>query len=189
MSIPGNTATGNTPTGTAPPAWLPRHRRVGITLKWVAIAAGILGVLAIAWPRAARPLVSVLAGVVLAAVVVEAFVAIVSRVPHPTTTSPFEHRPSRTAQELPGELTSIQNGMKGFERRRQVPPPTFWALRRIASDRIALRHGRRITEQDHGWLRPIVSTALFEVLTADSSGAPKISADTFAALLTEVEAL
>lgn len=172
-----------------PPAWQPRHRRVGLTVKWVAIVAAVLGILSIAWPEAARPLVSVLAGVVLAAMVIEALIAIVSRVPHPTMRSAFEHRPVRTAEELPGELTSILNGMKGLDRRRTVPAPTFWALRRIAGDRITLRHGRRITEHDRDWLRPIVSDRLFAVLTVESSDNPKIHGDELPALLAEIEAL
>ncbi|WP_117000851.1 hypothetical protein [Desertimonas flava] len=188
MTAPTPTPAPHEGTG-PPPAWLPRHRRVGLTVKWVAILAAVLGILAIAWPEAARPLVSVLAGVVLAAMVVEAFIAIVSRVPQPSLRSPFEHRPGGTAAELPGELTSILNGMKGFDPRRTVPPPTFWALRRIAGDRIALRHGRRVTEQDADWLRPIVSAELFAVLAAPSSEPTMIRGDALPALLTEIEAL
>lgn len=173
----------------APPAWQPLPRRIGLSLKWVAITAAVLGPLAVAWPEAARPLVSVLAGVVLAAVAVEAFIAIVSRVPHPTLSSPFDHRPSRTAQELPGELTAALNGMKGFDPRRPVPSPAYWALRRIAGDRLALRHGRRVTDKDTSWLRPLVSAELFALLTVDSSAKHGIRGEAFAALLTEVEAL
>ena len=79
--------------------------------------------------------------------------------------------------------------MKGIDRRGVVPPSTYWALRRIAGDRIALRHGRRVVEHDTDWLRPIVSPQLFQVLTASSSEPPRIRVDSLAALLTEIETL
>lgn len=189
MTTPTAPAATQPATATPPPAWQPLPRRVGLTLKWVAIAAAVLGPLAIVWPQAARPLVTVLAGVVLTAVALEAYIAIVSRVPHPPTRSAFDHRPTRTAQELPGELTSVVNGMKGFDPRRPVPAPAYWALRRIATDRIALRHGRRVSDNDTAWLHRLVSPELFTVLTADSSSKHVVRGDAFATLLTEIEAL
>lgn len=172
-----------TATPTAPP------RRVGATLIWVAIAAGVLGGLALVWPEAARPLVSVLAGIILAAVAIEALMAIISRVPQPVLPSAFHRRDTRTTPELPGELTSILRSMEGAATRRRVPQPAIWALRRVAVERLALRHGRRVSEQDAEWVRPIVSSALFHVLITDSTQQHRLRGEDFAVLLDEVEAL
>lgn len=139
------------------------------TANWIATCAGLLGVLAVMWPEAARPLISVLAAGVLVTLAIGAIVLLARRLPRPAKASAFNERRRRTTDMLPSELLRITNGMVGTRLHKPVPDPTYWTLRRIASDRVALRHGRRLRDgEDASWLVPHVSADLFRVLTLDS---------------------
>ncbi|MGH9138377.1 MAG: hypothetical protein ACRD0G_15250 [Acidimicrobiales bacterium] len=159
------------------------------TLRCAAAIAAVMALLSLAWPAAARPLVSALAAGVLVIVAGIAIRAVHRRLPHPATESPFREDRHRTAEELPSELRRLTHGMKGLKPNGLIPEPTYWALRRVTYDRLALRHGRRIVDDEQlGTLAPGLSDQLLGVLTVDSNENP-VRGRELPALVAEVEKL
>lgn len=158
-------------------------------LRWVAVAALGAALLAVAWPEAARPILSLLAAALLALLTVIAVAAVRRRLPEAPESSPFRQPVRRTDEVLPSELRRITHGMKGLQPKAVIPEPTYWALRRAAYDRLVLRHGIAIVQPDQrGRLAATISPTLLGVLTVDS-GANPIRGRDLPTLISEVEQL
>jgi len=188
------------PAADPPPAWPAAGTRPGtpelvVAAQWIAVLAGVGATLALVWPEAARPIISIVVGVVLVVLAIVVVRAMLSRLPHPHAGSPFD-RPQRAEDELlPSELLRITNAIGPVRPNRSLPDSAIWTLRRIAADRLFHRHGRRVPDAHHrdrdgdvSWLVPLVSPALLRILhdDVDRRGIPD---GALPDLITEVEQL
>lgn len=173
----------------------PRQLEVVVVAQWIGVLAGVGATLSIVWPEAARPIFSLVVGVVLVGVVVVAVRSMLNRLPHPHADSPFDR--SRRADDalLPSELLRIANAIGPVRPNRSLPDSVIWTLRRIAIDRLVQRHGRRVPDTHRGagdiditWLVPLVSPALLCILR-DDIDRRGIPARALVDLITEIEQL
>lgn len=161
-----------------------RHQRQ--VLIAVAIGAGLLAFLGLAFPQAARPFVSVLLAVALAGIVVLAVGTLHTRTTHPET-SPFDRRSTRVTDDMPSDLLGLTLDARRIRPRGPITSVVFWRIRRLASHRLRDHHGLDPDdEQHHPAIARLVSPSLFAVLTDDQA---RVAGDSLPTLITELEQL
>lgn len=155
-------------------------------LAWIAGIAVTLALAALLWPAGARPMVSVLLGIALAAVALVAVRRVVRTLPHPERS---DFQPSRADDdgELPADLQGLTTELRQLRSRRPIPGIAFWRLRRLAESRLRHRRGLDVrVEYDRAHVANVVSPLLYRLLIDDAA---VVAGHDLPALITEVENL
>lgn len=150
------------------------------------VGVGLVVVGGLLFPAAARPLVSVLLGLVLLAVTAAAVDTLRGRSARPQA-SAFDRRRDRRRDDLPSDLHGLTVDARRIRARRPMPSVVFWRIRRIAANRLSSRHGLDVTDRaDHPRIASVVSADMFAVLTDDRA---LVVGETVPRLVTELEQL
>lgn len=155
-------------------------------LAWIAGFAVTLALAALLWPAGARPMISVLLAVVLAAVTFVAVRRVVRTLPQPEH-SDFQPARAAAGGELPSDLQGLSTELRRLRPRRQIPGIVFWRLRRLTENR--LRHRRGLdtrVQDDHPQIAAVVSPLLYRLLIDDAA---VVVGHHLPALINEVENL